>query len=46
MVGETVGPRIHFCVCPPLPFGDEILTLAEGVDRRLEEIGEVEVHHA
>ena len=46
VVGETVGPRLHLLVRPALAFGDEVLALAEGVDRRLEEVGEVEVHPA
>ena len=46
VVGETVGTRLHLPVRPPLAFGDEVLALAEGVDRRLEEVGEVEVHPA
>ena len=46
VVGELVGPGLHFGVGAPLAVGDEVLPLGIGVDGRLEQVGEVELHRA
>ena len=44
MMGQAVGPRLHLGVGPPLAVGHQVLTLRVGVDGRLEQVGEVELH--
>src|SRR5262249_23731110 len=44
VVGEPVGPLLHFSICASLSVADDVLPLAEVVRRILEEIGEVELH--
>ena len=44
IVGQLVGPGLHLGVGPPLAVGDEVLPLGIGVDGRLEQVGEVELH--
>ena len=44
VVGQPVGPGLHLGVGPPLPVGDQVLPLGVGVDGRLEQVGEVELH--
>ena len=46
MVGQLVGPCLHLGVRPSLAVGDEVLPLGVGVDGRLEQVGEVELHRA
>ena len=46
MVGQLVGPRLHLGVGPPLAVGDQVLPLGVGVDGRLEQVGEVELHRS
>ena len=46
VVGQLVGPRLHLGVGAPLAVGDEVLPFWIGVDGRLEQVGEVELHRS
>ena len=44
VVGQLVGPGLHLGVGAPLAVRDQVLPLGVGVDGRLEQVGEVELH--
>ena len=44
VVGQPVRPGLHLGIGAPLPVGHEVLPLGVGVDGRLEQVGEVELH--
>jgi hypothetical protein len=44
VVGQTVGSLLHFGVGAALAFSDQVLAISEGIDRRFEQVGEIELH--